>query len=346
MTLSAQRPRSVLILHNRPRLLSGEGGARFSESDAGVLHEVAAVAKALDAIGIPHRTGGVLRLDEVGAVVSAGSEEAVFNLVESLEGERWDFCMVPAVCRALGRAVTGCGAASQTLTLDKWVTKSVLLSHGIPTPRAAVVPQGAGLVAAEIPGGDLIVKPVSTDASEGIDAASVVRTADRGRLLEAVSRVHDTLGQPALVEQYIEGREFNVSVLESGGRATVMPVAEIEFVGFPSDKPRIVDYTAKWIEDSFEYRNTQRRVPADLPEKTASEIARWALAAWRALHCSDYARVDFRLDERLQPYVLEINANPDISPDAGFSAALTAGRVSFDAFVEKVLANAMARRHS
>ena len=335
----------VLILHNDPTPPASHAGEACTESWAGVLHEAAAVAAALDTLGVRHRTASVGHLSDVPAAVTGGAEEVVFNLVEFLHGDPGDFCHVPAVCRALGRAVTGNDAACQTLTLDKWITKAALRAHRVLTPHAVVIPPGGRAEPQELPAGDLIVKPLAADASEGIDAASVVRCGERGRVAELVQRVHAAFRQPALVEQYIAGREFNLSIFDCGGELQVLPLAEIEFCGFPSDKPLIVDYAAKWAEQSFEYKNTVRRVPAcNVAEASAARLRSAALSAWHALGCQDYARVDFRLDADGWPYVLEVNANPDISPDAGFVAALGAAGIAFAEFVAAVTANAGRRR--
>lgn len=335
----------VLILHNDPTPPDQRGAGGCEESWAGVLQEAAAVAGALDSLGIAHRTASARTLSDVSAAVAEGREEIVFNLVEELHGAPGDFCLVPAVCRALGRGVTGNDAVCQTITLDKWITKAALRSHGVRTPLAVVVPPGGRIEARDLPSGDLIVKPLATDASEGIDVASVVRAGERVRVVEVVERVHASFKQSALVEQYIEGREFNLSVFEGGGGLRVLPLAEIEFRGFPDGKPRIVDYAAKWKDQSFEYLNTVRTVPAvNVPEEVGARLRTAASAAWLALGCQDYARVDFRLDSQGVPYVLEVNANPDISPDAGFAAALAAAGIAFTDFVAAVTANASRRR--
>jgi D-alanine-D-alanine ligase len=337
---------AVLILHNDPSPPAGSGAAVCAESWAGVLHEAAAVAAALDTLEIPHRTASVRILSDVPAAVAGASEDIVFNLVEELHGASGDACLVPGICRAMGRGVTGNGTACHILTLDKWIAKAALRSHGVDTPGAVVIPLGGGADGQELPEGDLMIKPLATDASEGIDGASVVRRGERERIAEVVRRIHTAFGQPALVEQYIEGREFNVSIFEDGGELRVLPLAEIEFTGFPAGRPRIVDYAAKWVEQSFEYRNTLRRVPAaNVPEDATGRLRCAAAASWRALGCQDYARVDFRLDAQGNPFVLEVNANPDISPDAGFCAALAAAGIAFPDFVAAVTGNA-ARRHA
>jgi D-alanine-D-alanine ligase len=328
----------VLVLHNRP------GSIRFAESDAGVLNQVRHVEDALARLGVRRRTQGVLTLREAAGAVAGGTEEVVFNLVEILEGPAPDYCHVPALCRALGRGVTGGDTACQIRTLDKWVAKALLRAYGVPVPAAAVVPLGAAPEETALPAGDLIVKPVAADASEGIDGASVVRGGDRQALSAAVAKIHRDFAQPALAEQFIEGREFNLSLFEDEEGIRPLPPAEIEFDGLPPGRPRIVDYAAKWLEGSEEYRGTVRRVPAAVSAAQAADLRRCALAAWRATGCLDYTRVDMRCDAAGRPYVLEVNSNPDLSPVAGFPAALSAAGIPFERFVGKMIENAAARR--
>jgi len=309
---------SVLILFNEPR----PAGSGWHEADAGVLAEVDAVAAALTQAGIPHRRAGVRRLADIPEQIAVGDERVVFNLVEALDGAVHDAGFVPAVCRALGREPTGNDAAALTLCLDKGQAKAALAAAGVPTPPAVIVPlHGAP---GQAPPGTVVVKPVQADASEGIDEAAVVDGDDAAAVAAAVARVHREFHQPALVEAYIAGREINVSLIERDGALEVLPLAEIDFSAFPPDKPQIVGYAAKWQPDSFEFHHTPRLIPAPLAEAVAAAVRRQAEAAWHAAGCQDYARVDLRLDETGRPYVLEINPNPDIAPDAGFAAALAA----------------------
>jgi D-alanine-D-alanine ligase len=155
----------------------------------------------------------------------------------------------------------------------------------------------------------------------------------------AIEKIHKQFRQPAIVEQFIPNRELNVSVLQLGKRIEVMPIAEIDFGAFKKGKPRIVDYAAKWHADSFEYNNTPRILPTKLPAKTAALVRQYAIGAFTALGCKDYVRVDFRLDEKNNPFVIEVNPNPDISPDAGFAAAIKVGGVNYTKFVETLLRN-------
>jgi hypothetical protein len=136
------------------------------------------------------------------------------------------------------------------------------------------------------------------------------------RLYDAVARIHEQFGDSAMIEQYIDGRELNVSVLWKDNDAIVLPLAEIDFSAFDASRVKIVGYEAKWRQDSFEYQNTPRVIPAPLPDEVAGQVRQLAISACRAVGCDDYCRVDFRLDDQLRPFILEVNANPDISPEA------------------------------
>ncbi|MEJ2081390.1 MAG: GNAT family N-acetyltransferase [Acidobacteriota bacterium] len=337
------RPAEVLILFNVPATEPMGEGRHFRESDSGVLDEAKAVEKALEKLDVPFRKVGVSGLEEVVSAVSGGREWLVVNLVENLDGSAAGACEVPTVCRALGRQFTGNDTHCLGLTLDKNLAKWALESQGVRTPPWLFLPVGTEVISHPGLHFPVIVKPISADASEGIDAASVV---DRPgtRLADAVRRIHESLGQGALVEEFVEGREFNISLIQRGSALEVLPPAEIQFVDFPADRPRIVDYAAKWLPQTFEYRNTVRKIPADLADSLAEEIQSISLAAWGAVGCRDYARVDLRLDAHGLPYVLEVNANPDISPDGGFAAALSAAGMDHVQFLSILLENGSTRR--
>ncbi|NLH18010.1 MAG: GNAT family N-acetyltransferase [Phycisphaerae bacterium] len=334
---------SVLVLYNTnppdmPRA--------FAESELGVLDEVNAVCKALTELGIPHRSVGVKNLREVAGNLATSAERIVFNLVEGFAENHADAMMVPSLCRAWRRGWTGNDTAAQLLTLDKWQTKAALRQNGLPTPQALII-DDASKIRGELFPGPYIVKPLCADASEGIDSRSVVTSRD-DKLYAAVQRIHDQFGHSAMIEQYIDGRELNVSVLWKDNAAKVLPLAEIDFSAFDASRVKIVGYEAKWRQDSFEYQNTPRVIPAPLPDEVARQVRELSIAACRAVGCDDYCRVDFRLDDQLRPYILEINANPDISPDAGFAAALQAEGVAFSQFVAACIdrAHDRLRRHS
>jgi D-alanine-D-alanine ligase len=140
-------------------------------------------------------------------------------------------------------------------------------------------------------------------------------------------------------ERYVEGREINVAILDGPGGPEVLPIPEIEFVDYPAEKPRIVGYAAKWQEDSFECRNTVRRFVDPVREAAlCAELGRVALKCWHIFQMRGYARVDFRVDAEGTPWVLEVNANPCISPDAGFAAALEQAGIPYAEGIERIVA--------
>ena len=339
--MKADRP-AVLVLHAAPPAPGTPEAAAWRSSDDGVMGEVAAVAAALDRLGLAHRCVGASRLDEVPAILSAAPEAVVFNLVEGFAGAPADANYVPALCRAMAKGATGSDTPCLIAALDKWEMKALLQAAGLPTPPAVRVEPGEKPPRSGWPAGPYIVKPTLADASEGITPDSVVAKAGAA-LVRAVQRVHAEFNHAALIEQYVEGREINVSVLERAGRVDVLPLAEIDFSAFPRGRPRIVDYAAKWIPDSFEFRHTPRIIPARVTASQAAALRRIAVGAWNTLGCRDYARVDFRLDRRGRPLILEVNPNPDITPDDGFAAALAEAGISYDEFVGIVVASAAGR---
>ena len=332
----------VLILHHA---VPAPGASLTSaESDAGVMEEVSAVAQALTKLGIPHRTGSVANLSALPGLLRDATEGLVFNLVENFPESTADAMQVPVICEAFGKGCTGNDSAGQVLALDKWRTKAILGAAGLPVPAGVTIPPGRKPgKTGKLPPSPWIVKPLYADASEGIHADSVIPNS-AAALTKAVARVHRDFKHPALVEQFFGTREINVSVLQRGQRIDVLPPAEIEFRGFGSDRPRIVDYAAKWHTDSFEYKNTVRVIPARLGKRVLAGLREATLAAWHAVGCRDYARVDFRLDDKGNFAILEVNPNPDISPDSGFAAALKVAGIPYREFVRSVCGNALARR--
>lgn len=327
----------VLILFNTPG-----AGDQFAASDSGVLAEVEAVAAALGQLAIPHRSVGHRSLSDLPAILSAAAEPLVFNLVEELRLGPGSPASVPALCAAYGKESTGGDTPNLFLTLDKWRSKAVLAAAGLPCPAALLIPVGQAVRPRDLPPGPWIVKPVAADASEGIDAHSVV--SEPGKILaDAIHAIHTQFKQPALVEQFVGRRELNVSVIERRGEPQVLPLAEIDFSDFGDDRPRIVGYAAKWEPSSFEYHHTNRIIPAPLTSRQADRVRQCVIAAWHALGCRDYARVDLRLDSRISPSIIEVNANPDISPDAGLAAALAAANIPNQEFIRTLVENAANR---
>jgi D-alanine-D-alanine ligase len=186
----------------------------------------------------------------------------------------------------------------------------------------------------------MIVKPSREDASVGIDDRSVVNTP--GELRRQVHYVIEEFDQPALAEEYIDGRELNVAILGSVN-PLVLPISEIDFSGLTSEMHKIVSYEAKWIPDSVAFKGTQGVCPAPLPPRLEAEIRATALRCFHLVGCRDYARVDFRLSPAGVPYVLEVNPNPDISDDAGFARSTRTYGLSYSEAIGKIVESVLER---
>ena len=297
----------VLILHEEL-----PPGARPDELDA--LVQVREVEEALRRIGVDTAVQAIgLDLDAGLAAVRRHRPSCVFNLVESLGGRGELIGLVPKLLAGAGIAFTGSDGEALHLTSHKTAAKRRMAAGGVATPDWFTV--------GERPGDDdrrWIVKSLWEHASFGLDDESVVVGRRAARALMARRR-HE-LGGHWFAERYVEGREFNVSLLERHGRPEVLAQAEMTFEGFAPGKPRIVGYAAKWHESAAEYRGTQRVFP-ELPAALERAIRNAALDCWNLFGLRGYARVDIRLDEHDRPLVLEVNANPCLSLDAGFAAA-------------------------
>jgi len=244
----------------------------------------------------------------------------VFNLVESIGGHDRLQYMAPAVLETLNVPFTGCGSDPLYMTTGKIQAKKMMAASNIQTPSWYTLPVS---INENITPGTYIRKSRWNHASLGIDDNSILEIGNTHHLDEACSDPLDEM----FLEAYIDGREFNISLLETPGGVTVLPHAEILFNGFPLHKPRIVNFRAKWDTESFEYKNTTRKFHEDWQQNhLLQNISQIALRCWHVFGLSGYARVDFRVDSHNIPWVLEINANPCLSPDAGFmAAAATAG---------------------
>ncbi len=190
----------------------------------------------------------------------------------------------------------------------------------------------------------VIVKPPQEDASLGVTAASVVR--DIRQLLERIDAMQTDYGQPALVEQYIEGREFYVGVL-GNATAKALPVMELDFSGFPADKPRIASWEAKWGDDGCgagtEFAGTKSVFPEDLDPELAERMARVAIDAFHALRLRDYARIDLRVTSAGEIFVIEVNPNPYLERESEFARAAARDGMDFDQLIARVTELARAR---
>jgi D-alanine-D-alanine ligase len=246
---------------------------------------------------------------------------------------------LPSMLDILGINYTGCDYLSLALCLNKARAKKILAYHDIPTPKFQVFRRGDEKIR-KLLKYPLMVKPVHEDASIGIKDESVVR--NESELFARVKHVIKEYNQPALVEEYIEGREFNVGIL---GEKEILPVAEILFDGLPFGKPRIINYAAKWKQNSVDYQKTNRSCPASIDVHLEKKLKSLAVSASRLMLCRDYCRVDFRVDKEEDAFVLEVNPNPDISEDAGLCAMAKANGYSYKDLIERIVKSASQRKN-
>jgi len=332
----------ITVLYNQDFDEPGDGGAA---GGAEAREEIAGVAVAVaDALGARSGTRAALlachgtSFDFVDRL-RADPPDLVFNLCESLAGDSRGEAAVPAILDTLGLSYTGSGAATLALALHKPLAKAVLRGSGIPVPEGVTIGAIAELGSADVPL-PAIVKPAREDASVGITRNSVVR--DHASLERQAREVNESLGQAALVERYVEGREIYVGFL--GG--DLLPFTEIDFSAMPPDRPRIVTYDAKWIEGSEDWRQTPSGVASIDDPGLRARIEQVARATFRALELRDYGRVDLRVDADGQPWVIDVNANCALAPDAGFAKAAAAAGLSYPAMIGRIVDAALARSHA
>ncbi|HOD70201.1 MAG TPA: D-alanine--D-alanine ligase [Deltaproteobacteria bacterium] len=327
---------TVLITHNPV-------GEHASEDEKDVLVQAFHVAEALEQLGyqtrilpFDHRSRGWAQ------TLQSLKPLCIFNLVESLDGDGRLIHLACSLLDHLGISYTGAPAEAMFLTSNKVLAKRWMHLAGVPTPEW-IIPGRDEECICPFPG-EYIIKAIWEEASIGIDQASVVRASTKKDLLARVSERSLGTGRQCFAERFIDGREFNLSILAGSDGPQVLPPAEIVF-SFPPGKRKIVDYRAKWDESSFEYQATVRSFdfpPADAP--LLSRLTDSALACWRLFELRGYARVDFRVDEQGGPWVLEINANPCISPDSGFVAAAERAGIPFRELVGRIVADAARNR--
>lgn len=349
----------------RVALLYNEVGAQAGPDEADVLVQLEAVTEGLSGLGhevLPLACG--LDLGAVARELEAQTPDAVFNLVESLAGHERLIHVMPALLDALGWPCTGSSAEAILLTTNKLLAKERLAAAGLPTPPLlGVWPAGGGEeetpeLSSEVLAERAIAKSVWDHGSKGLADDAVLRSPTAGEVRRHLRELAPRLGSPCFAETYVEGRELNLSLLASpcGSRQSpqravpqgdpqILPPAEVRFVGYPPGKLRIVDYRAKWEPASFEYQATEPSY--DFPARDApllAEIAGLARHAWKVFGLAGWARVDFRVAADGTPWILEVNANPCLAPDAGFAAALEQAGLSFPQALERILEDALQRR--
>jgi D-alanine-D-alanine ligase len=303
--------KKCLIIYNEP-------GPDALPDELDVLDQVTFIDSTLQTLGYSVTCKGITDnfFDEI-ANIEEKRYEFVFNLVESVGKKAEILYFIPALLNMNHIPYTGCPVEATFVTGSKVLARRFMKASGIPVASGYKVSEAANLVM----GKKYILKPVWEDGSLGITEESVF-TFD-GTIPQILEGKND---RHWFIEEFIDGREFNVSVKSSPDGPEMLPPAEMEFHDYPDDLPRIVSYKAKWIEDTFQFANSRRSFPDNLSERLIKNIREAVTGCWNTFGLKGYARVDLRIDNDENVYVLEVNANPCISPDSGFiSAALHAG---------------------
>jgi D-alanine-D-alanine ligase len=265
--------------------------------------------------------------------------QAVFNIVETLAAKGSLIYFACAILDSLQIPYTGCGTQAMFQTSNKPLAKKIMHDAGIATP-AWITQDGSSSQAA--PAGIYLIKSSWEHASIGLDENSLISYTNKENLLKEMSRREEKLGGSCYAEAYIDGREFNIALISGPSGLMILPAAEMLFRDYSPDKPKLVDYKAKWVADSFEYNNTIRKF--DFSENDAdliSALREISSRCWGLFALNGYARVDFRVDNNGKPWVLEINSNPCLSMDAGFAAALEQANIKYHEAIGFIIKSAL-----
>jgi D-alanine-D-alanine ligase len=330
-----------IVLYNAATIFEREGCEEKIYASNIIREEVGAVEESLRGGGFKPYVLAVedFSKDLIDTLLEI-SPKFVFNLCEEINGRCELEMSVAGLLELMQIPYTGSDPFALGLALNKFHVKQLLRSAGIPSARACVCYPARK---PEIPRRmhfPMIVKPVHEDASLGINSRSVCHSPEQ--LDQQIRYVHDFYDQEALVEEYLDGREFNVSVV-GGENPEVLAIQEIDFAGLPEGEPRIVSYRAKWDEESSYYSCTIPICPASLSKRLENRIRDIAIRSHRCVGCRDYSRIDMRTDARGSLYVLEVNPNCDISPNAGFARAVRAAGYSYAEIILKISEAAMER---
>lgn len=320
----------IVILHDEPHGDSPDLQDGLIQRDS--------IREALLALGYePIVVTCTLDLEAVRRRLIELSPVRVFNLVESLGGTDRLMPLATLLLDGMGMPYSGCPTEALLATNDKPRAKQRLRREGLPTAHSWTLEEAAAdpLLESRIPC-RVIIKSEAEHASVGIDDSAIVAVHNRDELVHAIDARSRQYGNRRFAEQFIDGREFNLSLLAG----EVLPCAEIEFLDFAAGKPRIVGYAAKWIEDAPEYGGTPRTF--SFPETDTPLLARLqqlAARCWQAFELRGAARVDFRVDQQGEPWILEVNANPCLTPYGGFMAACEQAGLDYTTAIGKILAD-------
>jgi len=330
------RPHRVIVLHNT----DFDAGAGPAAADASSVELAAqAICAALGEAGYPPpERMGVRGLDvlDVLAAVRAKRPDLVVNLCESMGGDARNEPTFVGLLDLFEIPYTGADLLALASCLHKPRTKEILAARGVATPPWRYLPDAAALGDPALDALDYpwFVKLAHEDASVGITEENLVRTPAALRA-RAAALIRDHR-QGVLAERYVDGREVNVTLLGNGADLRVLPLHEIDFGAMPAGRPHIVSYAAKWDEAHVDYAGTKPVPLRDAGPALLAGIEATARAAWEALGLRDYGRVDLRVDAAGAPWVIDVNPNCDLSPDAGVARAAHAAGLPYPALIDEI----------
>ncbi|MFO8085236.1 MAG: ATP-grasp domain-containing protein [Desulfobacterales bacterium] len=290
-----------------------------------------------------------LDLSDVLNRLKKADTEIAFNLVEAMEGHGRLIHLLPFLLDAMAIPYTGASAESLLMTSNKVLAKERMEKAGLPTPEwlgayPESLPFRDKFNAAKNQSESWIVKSVWEHASIGLDDEGKVKALDSQSIFRIMKNRAGKLGGSCFAERFIEGREFNLSVLSGAKGPEVLPPAEILFDGYAPEKPRIVSYKAKWDESSYEYHHTSRSFLFENKDfELLEKLKTLAIQCWKIFGLRGYARIDFRVDPHGQPWILEVNANPCLSTDAGFAAAAQQAGISYGEAIKQIVQDAISQ---
>ena len=267
--------------------------------------------------------------------------DLIFNLTESYAGDDTKEMHVTAFLDLLDIPYTGAGPHANILAQDKSIAKKMFAFYGIQSPWFATAYRGHIDHAHDI-AFPLIVKPTSEDGSIGIDAAAVVNSVKE--LMERVSYIQAEFDSPALIEEYIEGREIYASILGNYENARALPLVELDLSKLPKGVPKIASQDVKFEKDTEAYKLTKSIIAEDLDEEIATKLTETAIKAYRAVKLRDYGRIDMRVSDKGEVYVIEANPNPWLSSGQEFAMAARKSGLSYTQMIEEIVDLAMARQ--
>ncbi len=333
-------PSRIIVLYNSdydedPSI----DAASVQESARAIQHALTASGFSVELVGLQG-----YEVFEVLVRLRAAKPDLVFNLCESMAGDPRNEPTFAGLLDLYGLHYTGADLPALAACLHKRRSKDILIGRGIPTPPHRFLATPADLEDTALDGLDYpwFLKLAHEDASVGITEENMVRTPEALRA-RAAAMIQE-FEQPVLAERYVDGREINVTLIGNDDDLQVLPLHEIDFGAMPAGRPRIVSYAAKWEDTHVDYAGTKPVLLRDASPALVEACSRVARDAWFAHGLRDYARVDLRVDTAGQPWVIDVNPNPDISPDAGVVRSAAVAGMSYVDLIKRIADTAWRRR--